>query len=320
MAREATREKEGWVFLKRDKDGNWRAKWYGRWMANGKTRETSLCPWQGTPPDNPARDEGNAAFERSRERARLQLKEAIEGRRDVDEELRDAQKIHALRYGDRVASVKISELASKWDDLPHKADLSKGRRERVHSVLKCFNTFMETTFPNVKDAGALTAENFKAFLDSVDKRGVSARSWNDYLSILRGVLAKVDGQGRGFREYLAQLPKRAENTIHRRPFTGDELEAIITAAGETDEEIRPVLVAAACTALRRGDVCRLRWDAVDLAGGFVTVKTSKTGETVEIPIFPPFRSVLDAAMRKRKKGLHTFGPKLPGPMPKALIP
>ena len=314
MARKPTTEtgteKEGRVFLKRDADGNWRARWYGRWMANGKSRETSLCAWQGTPPNNPVKEEGNAAFEQSRERARQQLKDAIEGRRDADEELRDAQKIHALRYGYRVDRVKISDLAAKWDALPHKADLTEERRERVHSVLRTFKTFMAGKYPNVKEAGALTAEHFKAFLDSVEADGLSARSWNDYLSILRGVLAKVDGQSRGFRDYLANLPKKDESTIHRRPFDGAELDAILAAAADIDPELYPVLVAAVSTALRRGDVARLRWDAVDMAEGFVTVKTSKTGESVSIPVFPPFMAVLKEAERKRKRGIPYIWPEI----------
>ncbi len=308
MARQATRAGQGWVFLKRDKAGGWRAKWYGRWMSNGHTRETSLCAWQGTPPDNPAKQEGNAAFEQSRERARKQLQDAIGGRRDADEELRDAQKIHAIRYGGKVDRVQLADLAARWDALPHKSDLSEGWRELVHCVLNRFRDFMHDRFPNVKESGALTAAHFRAFFEYVDGLGLSGRAWNYHLTILRGVLAKVDGQSRGFREYLARLPKRTENTVHRRPFDNAELEAIYTAAAEADPELRPVLVAAACTALRRGDVCRLRWDAVDMAEGFVTVKTSKTGETVDIPIFPPFRAVLEDAARTRRKGVPYVWP------------
>lgn len=32
--------------------------------------------------------------------------------------------------------------------------------------------------------------------------------------------------------------------------------------------------------------CRRMREAVDLTGGFIVVKTSKTGEFVQIPIFP----------------------------------
>jgi integrase len=62
----------------------------------------------------------------------------------------------------------------------------------------------------------------------------------------------------------------------------------------------PLIVTAACTGMRRGDVCGLRWSAVDLAGGMLAVKTSKTGADVEIPIFRPLQAVLDARKGKRE--------------------
>lgn len=314
------------IILRRTADGI-SPYFFGRWDEDGKRHETSLMRWRGVPP-KPGEKHGDAEFEKSRGEAEAAFKRIREGERSREEEAALIRKIHAARYGGKVDRVKIAELAERWDALPHKADLTEERRERVHSVLGRFNDFMGERFPKVKEAGALTAEHFKAFLADVDqngiprkdakgkagkgkeKGGVSARTWNDVLDILRGVLRKVDGQGAGFREYLANLPKRAENTIHRRPFTGDELEAVFAAAREVDPELFPVIVAAACTALRRGDVCKLRWDALDMGAGFATVKTTKTGETVEIPIFPPFMAVLRGAEEKRRKGVPYVFPEI----------
>ena len=283
--------------------------WFGLWQVDGKRHETSLCRWKGTPPE-PGEKRGDAAFEKSRGEAEALFKRIREGEKSREEEAALVQKIHAARYGGKVDRLKLADLSARWDALPHKADLTEERRARVHSVLSRFVGFMADRFPNVKEAGGLTAEHFKAFLEDVDGSGVSARTWNDYMETVRSVLRKVDGNSRGFREYLANLPKRTVSTVHRRPFDGAELDAIFAAAADTDPELRPVLVAAACTALRRGDVCRLRWDAVDLAEGFVTVKTAKTGETVEIPIFPPFRAVLEDAAAMRKKGVPYVWPKI----------
>lgn len=46
--------------------------------------------------------------------------------------------------------------------------------------------------------------------------------------------------------------------VHRRPFTVEELTGLFEAARE-DAFLHPLAVAAACTGLRRGDVCRLTW-------------------------------------------------------------
>lgn len=287
------------VFLKRKADGSgWRPCFYGRYMRDGKSKETSLCHWEGVPPET-AGGKGDDAFEQSRQRAREIFEEGME--KDISSEDKKARemKIYALRYGGRMERVKIADLSARWDALPHKVDLTAERRERVHSILRRFKKFMEGAFPRVSECGSLTAEHFQAFLKDVEESGVAARTWNDYMETLRSVLAKVDPQSRGFREYLATLPKRTGETVHRRPFDNAELESIFAAALETDPGLHPVLVAAACTALRRGDVCKLQWSAVDMDEGFITVKTSKTGETVEIPIFPPLLAVLKEADRKR---------------------
>lgn len=67
------------------------------------------------------------------------------------------------------------------------------------------------------------------------------------------------------------------------PFTPEELQAVLTAA-QSDILVYPLVVTAACTAMRKGACCHLRWDSVDLQNGFITVKTSKTGRTVDIPL------------------------------------
>jgi integrase len=53
-----------------------------------------------------------------------------------------------------------------------------------------------------------------------------------------------------------------------------------------------------CTAMRRGDCCLLKWESVDLPRRFIRVKTSKTGESVQIPIFPLLEGVLKATPHK----------------------
>jgi len=45
--------------------------------------------------------------------------------------------------------------------------------------------------------------------------------------------------------------------------------------------------------MRRKDCCFLRWDAVDLEAGFITVKTSKTGQVVDIPMANMLRAEIE---------------------------
>ena len=284
--------------LKIQRDGTLRPRWYGAWMTDGRAHETSLCRWRGTPPASfRVADEGDKAFEDSRTRALAELREIAEGERSETDRALLAARAHRARYGTKVRRVKIAELYDAWRDLPRKRTPSPARDAVCRGVFDRFSRFMAETAPNVTETGALTAAHFRGFMDAEKARGVSARTWNGALSILRGTLARVDPHSVGFNEYLKALPKSDEETIHRRPFDEAELSRIFSAA-EIDPLLHGMIVAAAATAMRRGDIARLRWQDVDLDAGFVTVKTSKTGDTVDIPIFPELRSVLDARPRR----------------------
>lgn len=284
--------------LKRQRDGELRPRWYGRWKEEGTVREHPLCRWKGTPPaSGSATDEGDKAFEASRNQALAELREIVEGTRSKADREALTARIHRARYGTTVHRVKIAELFDKWKGLPRKKAPTPEHEAVCRGVFERFESFMKSTAPRVTETGALTAEHFKGFFEAEQARGISARTWNGELSILRGTLSRVDPHSMGFLEYLKDLPQQDEATIHRKPFTEQELDRIFLAA-EDDPLLRGLIIAAASTAMRRGDVARLRWADCDLKAGFVTVKTAKTGETVDIPIFPLFRQELESRKRK----------------------
>ena len=67
-----------------------------------------------------------------------------------------------------------------------------------------------------------------------------------------------------------------------------------------------MIVTGMCTAMRRGDCCRLRWADVDIAAGFLSVETAKTGQRVDIPIFPMLAEELNRAKDKAGKSEFCF--------------
>ena len=284
--------------LKIQKNGELRPRWYGAWVDDGKAREVSLCRWRGTPPASwKVADTGDRAFEDSRAAALAELREIVEGGKSKADRDALAARVHRARYGQKVRRVKIAELYAAWEAMPRKKPPTAGHDAVCRGVFDRFAGYMAETAPNVTETGALTAAHLRGFMEAEDRRGVSARTWNGTLSILRGTLARVDPNSTGFLEYLRDLPSRDFATIHRRPFDEGELARIFDAA-ESDPLLRGMIITAASTAMRRGDVARLRWQGVDLDAGFITVKTSKTGETVDIPIFPQLRHVLENQKRR----------------------
>ena len=138
-------------------------------------------------------------------------------------------------------------------------------------------------------------------MDAEAKRGVTGKTWNDTLKLLRATFKYLLPAG-GINPF-AGTPTRETETVFRQPFSPEEL-AAITAAARTDEFIRPIIIVGMCTAMRRGDCCLLDWKDVDLKKQFITVKTSKTGQTVSIPIFPV---LYDELAKLRASSRHGAG-------------
>ena len=291
------------LMLKKYGDG-WRARWYGRFKQDGKIREVPLCRWKGTPPASGkiGKHEGDRVFEASRQRALAELREVIDGQRSDADKAALVERVHRARYGKRVELTRISDLYSIWQKRPRKRPPTEGHVAVARRTLARFTDYMKRTAPRISETGALREEHVDGFLKEVGAEGVSARTWNGILSIMRGTMQRADPYSEATR-FLKDQPAKDEQTVHRTPFTGEDLERIFMAAAKRDPLIHDLIVVAACTAMRRGDVCRLRWSSVDMGAGFVVVKEAKGGGTVEVPVFPPLQTVLDARPRR---GVYVF--------------
>jgi integrase len=148
-------------------------------------------------------------------------------------------------------------------------------------------------------------ETAKAFMASEEARGVSPKTWNDTLKLLRATFKHLHPQLNDGSNPFHGLVTKASETVNREPFTVEELKAITEACAD-DDFIRPVIVTGMCTAMRRGDCCLLKWKDVDLKEGFIRVKTAKTGQTVDIPMFPMLREELIQAQKAAGKSKFCF--------------
>jgi integrase len=92
---------------------------------------------------------------------------------------------------------------------------------------------------------------------------------------------------------VQRLPDEPNKPQERRPFTDDELRAILKVA---DTEWRGMTLCGLYHGLRLGDVASLRWPNVVLEARELRFKTEKTGREMVIPIAEPFyRYLLEIA-------------------------
>jgi len=72
-----------------------------------------------------------------------------------------------------------------------------------------------------------------------------------------------------------------ENNSRLRFLSKTECQALIKAC---DIHLRPIVICALNTEMRKGEILGLKWDDVDLVHGFILLQITKNGERREIPI------------------------------------
>ncbi|MDO9541832.1 MAG: tyrosine-type recombinase/integrase, partial [Kiritimatiellia bacterium] len=268
--------------------------WYARIMVNGKLLRFHLdIKIGGKRPPSLIKIANwhDAAFQRSygqaKEKHDALLKREL-SKKHVEE---TAQRIIEAKTGTRLDFVKVAAVPEAWATLPRKRPPSLQYTETAKNKLLCFADYMREHYPEAEDLSAVRSEHVRVFLDDEAKRGIAPRTWNITLKLLKTIFRRLEPNADAYRNFLKDVSEKAEDTIHREPFKDDEIEAIL-AAVQDDEIMRGPIVTAICTAMRRGDCALLKWASVDLDAGFIEVRTSKTGETAEIPILPALREEL----------------------------
>lgn len=274
--------------LRRKADGTLKSKWwYGAYEINGKRYVKNLgVKILGTPPQF-LKNQGDLSFELSRGRALAKLEQLIADARSTKSSEAIAQNLHEIKYGAKIESVPVKDLVAAWDRMPKKQRTLHPRYiQAVHATINRFISYMSDKHPAIVDVAQITRPIARGFMDSEAARGIADKSWNDSLKRLRAVFRFLQNEYGISRNPFDGIKAHEENHIHRRPFTSEEIERLLKAA-ETDNFIRPLIVCGLETAMRRGDCCLLKWAEVKLDGekSSITVKTSKTGQTVCIPIY-----------------------------------
>jgi integrase len=199
----------------------------------------------------------------------------------------------------------LADLPQHWDAISRRKAPSERYRNQCRLVLERFAKFVTQHQKGVFEFVSVTSKTAKDFMAAEEARGISPKTWNDTLKLLRTTFKHLHPHLNDGSNPFHGLITKATETINRIPFTVEQLKAITNACAD-DDLIRPIIITGMCSAMRRGDCCMLKWGDVDLAAGFITVKTAKTGQTVDIPIFPMLREELTRAKAKTGGKGHCF--------------
>ena len=274
--------------LRRKPDGTLKSKWwYGAYMVNGHRYATNLgVEVKGTPPES-LKKEGDPTFERTRGAAQTKLDNLISDARGQRSAEALVQNLHEIKYGSKILSFPVADLKKAWDRMPKKRRTLHPRYVKdVHATIKRFVDHIQKEHAELVEVAQVTREMARGFMESEADRKMAAKTWNDSLKRMKAIFKFLQVEYGVLRNPFDGIKAHEEHHVHRRPLTMVEVKALLDAV-KKDDFCRPIIVCGLSTAMRRGDCCLLKWDDVNMQGPnpSITVKTSKTGETVCIPIY-----------------------------------
>lgn len=284
------------IELRKQRDGNLRPTWYARYEIDGHKHFINLgIKVTGTPPESKSmRDRGDEAFELSRLKAQAKLDTFLAELHNKQHADRILEQLYEGKTGEKVEAIELDDLPDEWARIPRKRKPAPAYAEQCKKRLRKFAAFIKRKNPVAHELANVSRQLARDYLEAEAERQITGKTWNDTLKLLRATFKHLLPVGAV--NPFTGIPMRETETVFRKPFTPEELKAI-TEAAKDDDFIRPIVITGMCTAMRRGDCCLLKWKDVDLAHRFITVKTAKTGVTVDIPIFPMLYDEL-AAIRK----------------------
>jgi integrase len=187
------------------------------------------------------------------------------------------------RHVPRCTFSELADLYLEWAKVNHEGYV--GTRSRVEHFRREFGT------SQLSEVTALTVDDYVSRRAQLRKPATVNRD----LVVLRHMFRKAIEWGKAVENPVAhQKPLRAQNR-RLRYLSHEEMPRLLSA---TDDILRPIIVVALHTGLRRGELFSLTWQDVDFRLGIIRVLHTKNGERREIPMSDTLRTTLQAIPRR----------------------
>ena len=136
--------------------------------------------------------------------------------------------------------------------------------------------------------------------DSYRGKKVTTTTVNRELSSLHRIFSRLVDDEKYDRNPVKKVKKEKENDPRDRVLSKKEFELLVSAA---DNYLKPILMVAYGTGMRKQEILKLKRDRVDLKAGFIRLKAedTKTREGRAIPLDKSLIQTLRTVMLKRSK-------------------
>jgi integrase len=191
------------------------------------------------------------------------------GSRAADDALRDLVEKYGEGRPDGFGAT-VGQLLDRWLQECERQELSP-------TTIRTYRAQVEQTIrPRLGKVvlAKLTAKHLDDLYGSMKDRGVSPKTIRNHHAIISSALHQAV-RWDWLRENVADRAKPPRVTPHRvTPPSVADVRAVIEAAEDRDPRLAPLLMLAALTGMRRGELCALHWNDVDLDRGELEVHRS----------------------------------------------
>jgi len=146
----------------------------------------------------------------------------------------------------------------------------------------------------------ITPADIRSWRDALKAKGLSAPTVNLALKVLRMPFLAAHNNGyidiNPLTKSSVKLFKDEARNVQKDVFSPSQVALLLKAA---NDDWQGAILCGYYTGLRLRDVTELRWNAVDIAQGTITVTTRKTRKDVTVPIHPQFA----AWLKKQTRGI-----------------
>jgi integrase len=190
----------------------------------------------------------------------------------------------------KIANHTFNELAEKyvaWMQGRHRSADSK--KYRIDIIKSHFGNLP------LRRINTLVAEQYQT--DLINKK-LKPATVNKHMSIFKAMIKKAVDWNMVEEETLKRVRRvkmLTENNKRLRYISQEECQSLLSSC---NEHLKPIVITALNTGMRKEEVLSLTWDQVDLRHGFILLEKTKNGERRELPINETLSRTLKSLTRR----------------------